>query len=954
MKPLVIFLLLSFSTPTISQISFFKQLNDVEEGSYPANFTEFKGEVYFTVRTVDGNRLWKTDGTEEGTVQVSELTILNQFNYGIEKINFSNKLMSVCNNELYFGTYKFFPNYSVEIWKTDGISIQKADGLNTIPEFGLNNNLILPEYNNYYPHKRQILNNNLVNFKVVSINNSDRNNLEIWKNNGLEGGNTLIDKVDSVFFGYPKEFLYENNTLLINNEVYFFSTKWSDDSFLKIELWKTDGNIITKVSSIFNHQNFSSDNIKVVGLSNFNGKLIFLLNDTNTYLTKNTPLKLWISDPNLNQTNQIGSISGVKVDENNRTFGISANKFCFANEENGDTELWVSDGTDIGTQLLKNLNLNSSSNPHNFESINGMVYFVANNNEFWQTDGTQAGTILLSNIPKPADAKPQNDKLEYIFSNNRLIFKNYSDENGYELWKFGGNSSSPQLIKNIVTNKLPSIVTSVKVKLGSFYYFNGCNSSGCELWKTDGTISGTTLLKDLNIGPKGTQIYEMIVADNLIYFTGQFSGESNYRLFQTDGTEVGTIEIPLVSGHPTIGVNPSKLRAFGNSVIFHGLFVDTERNYLTSSYFKIDVNSTSPTIYKLPSTINNFINPVIINNYFYFLSNNRDGVYKLDLLTGQSERFFGTDSRFDPRLLTVLNSKLYFLSYIPNNNFLQFERGLFQSDGTSEGTTLVKSFINDPTFLDDYYLFLEKSDNRLYFRANRVNYDYAYSSFELWSSDGTSIGTYKIKTIDVNHPTEYYLTNLNFKSNGNTFYLFNQKRINSNTNQLEIWATEGYENNASKLFDQTFTYNPTSYSILNNKLYFSTNKYLYGTELWETDGTILGTKLTAEIRPGQPNSQIGNLMNFDDKLIMSGTDGNGIALWQYIDNTQIKSIKSGNWDDPSTWNTGQVPVVTNNVTIDENHTVVIPAAIQANLYTIIIKVGGILEIGNGASLNLNK
>ena len=203
MKPLIVFLLLSFSIPTFSQISFFKQINDVEEGSYPANFTEFKGEVYFSIQTIDGNRLWKTNGTEGGTVQVSDLTILNQVSNG-EKINFSNKLISVCNNELYFATFKFLPNYSVEIWKTDGISIQKVDGLNSIPEFGLNNSLIFPEYNNYYPHKRQILNNHLINFKVVSAINSDRNNLEIWKNNGLVAGNTLIDKVDSVFFWVSK------------------------------------------------------------------------------------------------------------------------------------------------------------------------------------------------------------------------------------------------------------------------------------------------------------------------------------------------------------------------------------------------------------------------------------------------------------------------------------------------------------------------------------------------------------------------------------------------------------------------------------------------------------------------------------------------------------------------------------------------------------------------------
>ena len=67
-------------------------------------------------------------------------------------------------------------------------------------------------------------------------------------------------------------------------------------------------------------------------------------------------------------------------------------------------EPWISDGTEAGTFMIKDINPNQSSN-NNFEfseSINGYTYFSANDAmngmELWVTDGTTQGTFILDDI----------------------------------------------------------------------------------------------------------------------------------------------------------------------------------------------------------------------------------------------------------------------------------------------------------------------------------------------------------------------------------------------------------------------------------------------------------------------------------------------------------------------------------------------------------------------------
>ena len=65
------------------------------------------------------------------------------------------------------------------------------------------------------------------------------------------------------------------------------------------------------------------------------------------------------------------------------------------------SELWVTDGTTAGTQLVKDIEPNGDSIPAGFVELNGNLYFFARNPEngrrsLWITDGTATGTVLVN------------------------------------------------------------------------------------------------------------------------------------------------------------------------------------------------------------------------------------------------------------------------------------------------------------------------------------------------------------------------------------------------------------------------------------------------------------------------------------------------------------------------------------------------------------------------------
>ena len=68
--------------------------------------------------------------------------------------------------------------------------------------------------------------------------------------------------------------------------------------------------------------------------------------------------------------------------------------FFTADDGINGRELWKSDGTTDGTQMVKNINLWGSTIFNELKSFNGLLFFKINNGneELWISNGTEAGT----------------------------------------------------------------------------------------------------------------------------------------------------------------------------------------------------------------------------------------------------------------------------------------------------------------------------------------------------------------------------------------------------------------------------------------------------------------------------------------------------------------------------------------------------------------------------------
>ena len=162
---------------------------------------------------------------------------------------------------------------------------------------------------------------------------------------------------------------------------------------------------------------------------------------------------------------------------------------------------------------------------------------------------------------------------------------------------------------------------------------------------------------------------------------------------------------------------------------------------------------------------------------------------------------------------------------------------LWSSDGTTEGTKLVKRFFKISE--------LEVLGDLCYFSAETMEH-----GAELWHSNGTAAGTKLLKDIytGTGNSSPLYMT----KFNGMLFFSANHRDYGR-----ELWRTDGTAAGTvlvKNISPGNSSSNPRYAKQMGNRLFFSASTPETGDELWSTDGTATGTSLVKDIRPGSGSS----------------------------------------------------------------------------------------------------
>ena len=252
----------------------------------------------------------------------------------------------------------------------------------------------------------------------------------------------------------------------------------------------------------------------------------------------------------LNHTEAISATNPYLVKDINAGVGDSINNFCGATVHN-DTlffvandglegyELWKSDGTNSGTQLVRSLYPgNQNSNPYGFFTIGDTLYFSARStsavHSIWKTDGTSAGTVQVS-----SGCNDYNCVFGGATEYNGNIYGNgYTPTGGVELFVMDGNSLQMLVDLNPGSNfNIPKHTNPQQLTVfNGLLYFETNGYNGQAIYRTDGTVAGTTQFLT------GTTTQPMQIFNDELYFIHQGAGASGYELWKTDGTNVTLVK----------------------------------------------------------------------------------------------------------------------------------------------------------------------------------------------------------------------------------------------------------------------------------------------------------------------------------------------------------------------------------------------------------------------------
>ncbi len=176
-------------------------------------------------------------------------------------------------------------------------------------------------------------------------------------------------------------------------------------------------------------------------------------------------------------------------------------------------ELWRSDGTEAGTVMVTEIRPGTANTYiSDLTVVNGTLFFsaydgacgsVAEYNvtkELWMSDGTEAGTVMVKDILPGAYGSNVGSLTEV---NGTLFFTANDGVHGDELWKTDGTEAGTVMVKDANPGSGGGAYGNLTDVNGTLYFAGSDGTHGYELWKSDGTEEGTVMVQDLYPGTGG-------------------------------------------------------------------------------------------------------------------------------------------------------------------------------------------------------------------------------------------------------------------------------------------------------------------------------------------------------------------------------------------------------------------------------------------------------------------
>ena len=385
--------------------------------------------------------------------------------------------------------------------------------------------------------------------------------------------------------------------------------------------------------------------------------------------------------------------------------------------------LYVSDGTTAGTSRISNIIVSPSGPGHagyrhiiptSDQRLFLNAYLPGTISDPWITDGTPAGTRVLKAISKETDSHSSPSTAHAL--GDGFAYLAFDDQYWTEFRISSGTPWKTRLLKDIFPTKGTDRPEKVITGAGRLWFVVSLSSSNYQIWTSDGTTAGTRQVTQFPTASSNQRIQPLGTLGKELYFLA-WTRDKGLELYVSDGT---------------------------NSRLFYDSVVGMGFETYTSFCF------TGGKLWFSHEHAGTKVAPLMMS----------DGSKPVHVQNAQGE----------PQVRGKIAGEGPFV-WFEGEDALK-KRGLWRSDGTAAGTQQVASFGQDPLAADGKVWFrtydaptnksvlyvltpassqpvqlasLDRSLEWLGIWQDRALFKNGYGSdWDLWISDGTKAGTFKL------------------------------------------------------------------------------------------------------------------------------------------------------------------------------------------------------------------
>jgi len=457
----------------------------------------------------------------------------------------------------------------------------------------------------------------------------------------------------------------------------------------------------------------------------------------------------------------------------------------FTGVDSDGPQPWVSDLTPGGARPVRRFGstLAASSRIQNLGAFKDKVLFTACDgveDAVWSSDGSAAGTVVLARAGKPCLTDPY---IPFGAAGNRAFFSfPFTGAESGALWSTDGTAAGT---RNLLDLSAGFVLNGAALGEKLLFRLDPVRlpqpfDPRWDFWSSDGTPQGTQPAFQLRLFGDG---YRLAPAGDAVLFSAKDPDPPfQSHLWIAAGTAAGARQLLTIQADPSGGT--LTMARLGNKTFF--LTADSDR-HVGFELWQTDGTAagTVPVI-----ADENAPRPV-----------------------------------FDPGALSlvVFQGQLYFFASAEDPQ----HQGLWRSDGTAAGTRLIRA-VDPPsgTYAGGRFFFsplLTPAANHLFFLA-----DDGVHGLELWASDGTPEGTVLVKDIV---PGRAHTPIDNLAAAGDKLYF----AANDGEHGSELWVSDGTAAGTRMVADiwpGLLSAHPEQMVAVGGRLFFTADDGEHGRELW--------------------------------------------------------------------------------------------------------------------------